>query len=191
VAVVEGTEVVRVDTSFIEEVNRRSGQVIQRCYHCHKCTAGCPTAFAMEYGPDKVLRMIEFGLKDRVLASSDIWICANCETCGTRCPNDINISQVMDALRQIAMEEGVPSAEPAVTTFHPLFLFFVRWQGRMYEAALMGLHKLINRDFSLDVLPDLGAGMKMFIKGKLPLLPHRIRPDREVGAIFEKAEKGQ
>lgn len=181
---VEGIEVVRVDTSFIEEVNRRSGQVIQRCYQCHKCTAGCPVAFAMEFGPDRVLRMVQFGLKDRVLASSDIWICAACETCGTRCPNDIHISRVMDALRQIALEEGVPSPERAVATFHPLFLSIVRWQGRMYEAMLMGLHKLWTR----DLLSDLEVGLKMILKGKIPLLPHRIRPSQEVRAIFEKTE---
>jgi len=185
VAMVEGAEVVRIDTSFIEEVNARSGQVIQRCYHCHKCTAGCPTAFAMEYGPDRVLRMVEFGLKDRVLASSDIWICAACETCGTRCPNDINILRVMDALRQIAVEEGVPSPERAVATFHPLFLSIVRWQGRMHEATLLGLYKLLSR----DLLSDLGIGLQMILKGKIPLLPDRIRGSQEVRAIFERAQR--
>lgn len=186
-AVIEGTEAVRVDTSFIEEVNARSGQIIQRCYHCHKCTAGCPVAFAMEYGPDKVLRMVEFGLKDRVLASPDIWICAACETCGTRCPNDINISRVMDALRQIALEEGIPSPERAVAIFHPLFLSIVRWQGRMHEATLMGLYKLMSR----DLLSDLGTGMQMILKGKIPLIPHGIRGSQEVRTIFEKAEERQ
>ena len=35
--------------TFLEEVNKRiDGVPIERCYHCRKCTAGCPTAFAME-----------------------------------------------------------------------------------------------------------------------------------------------
>lgn len=174
-----------MDFSFIEMVNARSGQVIQRCYHCHKCTAGCPVAFAMEYGPDRVLRLVEFGFKDRVLASSDIWICAACETCGTRCPNDIDISRVMDALRQIALEEGVPSPERAVTAFHSLFLSIVRRQGRMHEATLLGLYKLLSRDF----LSDLGVGTQMLLKGKIPLLPQGIKRGGEVRAIFDKAER--
>ena len=47
------------EISFTDQVNDLSGQIIQLCYHCHKCTAGCPAAFAMEYGPDRILRLIQ------------------------------------------------------------------------------------------------------------------------------------
>jgi len=57
--------------SFVDRVNGLSGQTVQLCYHCHKCTAGCPAAFAMEYGPDRVLRLIQFGQQERLLTSRD------------------------------------------------------------------------------------------------------------------------
>ena len=86
------------NSSFILQVDTLSEETVELCYHCHKCTAGCPVAVEMEYGPDRILRMIQLGEKERVLTSGDIWLCASCETCGTRCPNEINIADVMDAL---------------------------------------------------------------------------------------------
>jgi heterodisulfide reductase subunit D len=90
----------------MNQVNSLSEQTVQLCYHCHKCTAGCPSAFAMEYGPDRLLRLIQFGQKDRVFASRDAWLCFGCEMCGAHCPNDIDIGEVMIALKEMAGEEG-------------------------------------------------------------------------------------
>ncbi|MBN1811084.1 MAG: (Fe-S)-binding protein [Anaerolineae bacterium] len=94
------------ETSFTDLVNDLSGQTIQLCYHCHKCTAGCPSAFAMEYGPDRILRLIQLGQRERLLSSRDPWLCFSCEMCGAHCPNDIDINEVMIALKEIAGEEG-------------------------------------------------------------------------------------
>ncbi|MBU0704783.1 MAG: (Fe-S)-binding protein [Chloroflexi bacterium] len=88
------------------QVNSLSGQTTQLCYHCHKCTAGCPAAFAMEYGPDRILRLIQFGQRERILASRDAWLCLGCEMCGTHCPNEIDIGEVMIALKELAGETG-------------------------------------------------------------------------------------
>lgn len=79
---------------------------IDTCYQCHKCTAGCPIAFAMEYGPDHILRHLQLGRWERVLTSRDIWLCLGCEMCAEHCPNGIDIGEVMIELRQIATEYG-------------------------------------------------------------------------------------
>ena len=92
--------------SFMNQVNERSGQVTQLCYHCHKCTAGCPAAFAMEYGPDRILRLIQFGLRERLFSSRDAWLCLGCEMCGAHCPNEIDINEVMIALKEMSAEAG-------------------------------------------------------------------------------------
>ena len=95
-----------MEESFMDRVNSLSGQTIQLCYHCHKCTAGCPSAFAMEYGPDRVLRLIQFGQRERLLTSRDAWLCLGCEMCGAHCPNDIDIYEVMIALKEMSEEAG-------------------------------------------------------------------------------------
>ena len=88
--------------TLLERVNALSGQEVQRCVHCHTCTAGCPSAAAMEYGPDRLLRLVQFGQEERLLTSRDVWLCLGCGLCGALCPNEIDIAQVVSALRQMA-----------------------------------------------------------------------------------------
>lgn len=103
--------VVRIDPSFLQEVNRRSGQLVQLCYLCQKCTAGCPTAHAMDYRPAQMLRLIQFGMRDSLFRSAGLWRCLACETCGARCPNGISIMRVVEALREMMREEGYLAQE--------------------------------------------------------------------------------
>ena len=173
------------ETSFLDRVNTWSGQTIQLCYHCHKCTSGCPVASEMAYGPDRVLRMVQLGERERLLVSRDIWLCASCETCGTRCPNEIDIARVMDALRQMAVSSGFRIPDPNAVKFHRLFLAVIRTLGRTHEASLLALYKL----WTLDLLSDVESGARLFAKGKVPLLPHRNKCRLEVKRIFEVASK--
>ncbi len=165
-----------LDVSLRDWVNLQSHQNINRCYTCNKCTAGCPVAYAMEYGPHRILQMVRFGMKDAVLASRDIWLCACCETCGTRCPNDVDIAHMMDGLRQMSLAEKARNPASDIADFHRLFLGIAKTFGRMHEASLMALLKLRTRDF----LSDLGAGARLIAKGKIPIMPKRIKGASEI-----------
>ncbi len=169
--------------TFVDQVNAIAHETTQRCYHCHKCTAGCPVSAEMRYGPDRLLQMMHLGQKAEVLASPDIWLCLACETCGARCPNDINIAHVMDALRQLARAEGARLAQPRVALFHDIFNLVVRQAGQMHEASLLGAYKLL----SGDLFSDLQAGAQLVIKGKVPLLPRFSRPGDKLKRVFEKS----
>lgn len=175
-----------LDTTLIEEVKALSEQPIEDCYHCHKCTAGCPVVFDMQYGPDRILRMVQLGEKDLLYQSRDIWLCAGCETCGTRCPNQIDIARVMDALRRMALEAGAPIAEPDAVKFHKLFLGVVQNMGRMHEATLLIAYKL----WTLRLMADMDSGAVMLVKGKVPLLPKLIKGRQQVRQIFKLSENG-
>ena len=85
---------------------RLSQQAVERCYHCHECSAGCPAASAMDFGPDGILRLVELGQMERVLSGRDIWLCLGCGMCSAHCPNGIDVAECMIALRQIAAEQG-------------------------------------------------------------------------------------
>jgi heterodisulfide reductase subunit C len=170
--------------NLISEVDRLSGQQVEMCYHCHKCTAGCPVIEQMSYGPDRVLRMVALGETEALLNSADIWLCAGCYTCATRCPNDIDISAVMDALRQIASQQGVPAAEPDVFLFHRLFMGVVRMLGRSYEGGTLGLFKVLSH---VPFKNDMGAGVGLFVRGKVPLMPKSSGKTTEIREIFERS----
>ena len=89
------------DHSFLKEIIEASGENLQACYQCQKCSAGCPVAYAMDILPNQILRHIQYDHRERVLSSKTVWICASCYTCSVRCPNNIDIAKIMDTLRSI------------------------------------------------------------------------------------------
>lgn len=59
----------------------------------------------MEILPNQVIRLAQIGLAEKALNSNTIWLCAACYTCDVRCPKGINISKIMEALRQILLRQ--------------------------------------------------------------------------------------
>ncbi|MDZ4165546.1 MAG: 4Fe-4S dicluster domain-containing protein [Smithellaceae bacterium] len=171
--------------TFLEKVNGRiKGVPIQRCYHCRKCTAGCPLATTMEYNPNRVIRMIQAGREKEVLESSTIWLCVSCETCITRCPNEVDIARMMDVLREIALESGCFVREKNILKFHESFLSAVKFGGRINEPLMMVQYKLK----SGDLFSDLAMGLGMLMKGKLTPFSPRTKDMKSVREIFEKTK---
>ena len=179
------TKTERIDSNFLEEAKKMSGENLSLCYQCLKCTVGCPTAPYLDIRPNNVIRMIQMGMKDEVLRSHAIWLCVSCETCGTRCPNEIDIGVLMDTLREMAIEEKVPAAEKNIHLLHEAFVKSIRRGGRVHEATMLIDYKLRSRDF----FTDLGPGMKLFFKGKIPLFPEFIRGRKDIKRIFDRCTK--
>lgn len=173
------------EINFLQQINSLSSQMLQLCYHCHKCTAGCPVAEDMQYGPDRILRMVQLGQKDKLLASHDIWLCAACETCGTRCPNEIDIARVMDALRQVAIAEGSAVGEPDALKFHKIFMAGVQTFGRSHEMFLFAAYKL----WTMHLMDDMDSGISLIAKGKVPILPSLVKNRAEVSKLFKDSTK--
>ncbi len=95
----------KIRNTFVEKVQELSGQNLLACYQCGKCSAGCPAVSEMDILPNQIIRFAQLGLKDELLASKAIWICASCLTCNARCPKGINIAEVIEALRQIMLRK--------------------------------------------------------------------------------------
>lgn len=183
--VARGGETLRVDPSFAENIRSASGQPIELCYHCQKCAAGClPMAGFNETTPNQLIRMISLGMKDQVLKSPAIWLCTGCEACGARCPNGISVAEVMDAAREMAQVENTVAGD-RTPIFHRLFLGEIRARGRISESILMAKYKIRTG----QLFSDLDLGLKLFLKGKLPLFPKGIKGKRSVQSIFDRAEE--
>jgi heterodisulfide reductase subunit C len=83
------------------------GEHIKRCFSCGTCTAGCPVREVTDrYNPRKIIRMAILGMKKEVLSSQFIWLCSSCYTCSERCPQDVKIPEMMNAIKNIAVREG-------------------------------------------------------------------------------------
>ncbi|MCK4347328.1 MAG: 4Fe-4S dicluster domain-containing protein [Thermoplasmatales archaeon] len=118
-----------LDPNFKYEVAAEIGGAnINRCFACGTCTAGCPVREIDEkYNPRKIIRMVLLGMRERVLKSDFIWLCSTCYTCYDRCPQDVQLTSIMTALKNIAAREGY---------IHPSFKEQARLVskfGRLYE----------------------------------------------------------
>jgi len=164
---------------FLNKLRDR-GVDVQACYQCGRCSAGCPITEFFDLSTMEVVRLAAYGMEELLLNSKAIWLCAACETCASRCPNDIDIAVLMDVLRELALRKGVKPAEPRVPIFHQCFLDSIKRWGRAYEVGLIAGYKLR----SGDLTGDMGLGVKMFSKGKLSLLPHSIKGKTELRTIF-------
>lgn len=166
-----------------------TGENVMLCYQCKKCTLGCPSAYAMEMKPHELMRAIQLGLTEEIYWSGTIWICLSCETCNTRCPQDINILRVIDGLREMSKGIEYYNPYPALPALHRIFMALVGRFGKIYE---LGLALLINLKM-LTPFKDIDMAYPMFIRGKLKPLPHKSHGAKElqqVMARIRKIEKG-
>lgn len=90
--------------------SQHGGEELYKCYQCGSCTGGCPVGkLDNSYNPRKIIHMTMLGLKDEVLSSNAIWLCASCYTCQERCPQGVEIADLMFAIRNLAViEKHVP-----------------------------------------------------------------------------------
>jgi heterodisulfide reductase subunit C len=99
-------ETPKVVGKLIDELKDMCDEDVFGCYQCGTCAAGYPFIEEMDLTPDEVLRYIIMD-KNEVLNSKTIWLCASCFTCAERCPRDIDITKVMEALRQIVLRSSI------------------------------------------------------------------------------------
>jgi len=184
------------DNSWLTEVENSSGESASVCYQCKTCSSGCPVAFAMDLLPHQIIHMIRMGLKDEVLKSSSIWLCVSCESCTTRCPNDINVAKIIDALRMAATKSDLKLGEKTPSIFHNSVLSSIKMTGRLYELGMIGIYTLKSGDVVSNIKngslwEDMKVGWKMFKGGKLKLIPKRIKGRKEIKKLFKKLKRGE
>jgi heterodisulfide reductase subunit C len=97
-----------MDPRFKYEISKVPGaENILLCFQCGTCTADCPIArFSDFYRPRKLIRMIQLGLKNKLLSNDIIWLCSSCFKCIDHCPQDAGIANAVRALRNLTVQHG-------------------------------------------------------------------------------------
>lgn len=165
---------------FLKIVNHVSRQNINRCWHCWACGGGCPFSEHMDFLPNQVIRLVQMGRGEDALRCNTIWLCVGCHTCSSQCPNSIDVAAVMDALRQLAIREGIAAPEMDIFRFHKYIYESIERHGRLNKLAAMVQFKVgSGRLFS-----DLQAGLQMITRGKLEILPQKVTDRAQLDRIF-------
>jgi quinone-modifying oxidoreductase subunit QmoC len=150
------TYVIEPDLDFIKEVGALGGEDLKKCYQCATCSVACAISPDNKPFPRKEMIAASWGLKDKLVGSSDIWLCHNCGDCSTRCPREAKPGDVMAAIRSYAIAEYArpkwlanalkdPKKLPILLAI-PAILFLV-------VGMITGL---------LDFTPDLSEGIKHY-----------------------------
>jgi len=154
---------------------------IHYCYQCGKCTAGCPLASDYKYKPHQIIQLIKLDRIGSIINSNSIYLCISCEICSSRCPQDVNVSAIMNYLRVKGWQMGIYKI-PNISIFYKLFLRIVGKLGRSYEPALiLGLNLMSGKLFN-----DLDIAFNILRKRKIKLLPEFVKDRKKINQILKK-----
>jgi len=197
---------------FLLKIEQLSGQKVSSCYQCGKCSAGCPICKDMDLAPNQIIRLLQLGIKDQVLASKTIWICASCQTCSIRCPQKIDLAKVMDSIRILYQTEGLQQhpndwqdlfhdawfrikesflyifqmdARSNLKCFNQIFLDSIHYYGRVFEPSLIYNYN-INSGY---LFANMLKAPIMLLKSKIKLFPVEVQRVERVQRIFERVRE--
>ncbi|MEO0162763.1 MAG: 4Fe-4S dicluster domain-containing protein [candidate division WOR-3 bacterium] len=96
------------DANFKWEIIKQEGDAgLLRCFGCSDCAASCPVRYLDDrYNPRKIIRLTLLGMKEEVLSSPFLWLCAHCHACSERCPQGIPVAEVINAIKNYAAKQG-------------------------------------------------------------------------------------
>ena len=147
-----------LDLSFCDELAAQpGGEHIRRCFACGTCAAGCPiTEVDPNYNPRKIIRQVLFGMRQEVLSSPLIWYCLVCYRCYARCPQKVNFTDVMRALRYLAIKGRYASSD-TMKRLEELDRFTQTLRHDLVEYGFSQRAELLE-DFRRKVEERLGSG---------------------------------
>lgn len=174
--------------AFWEQVHSfPEGDKIKQCLQCGTCTGTCPVSDVMDITPRQTIAMFRAGLLKEILNSRTIWICASCYSCTVRCPVGIRVTDTLYALKRLAMEKKIYPDNFPVYALSQAFIKNVYKYGRNYELGL-GIKYFLKASI-LKLFGSAGVGMAMITRGRMGLLPQKIKKIDEVQAIIDKANQ--
>ena len=174
---------------FLKEVldETPGGEQLVHCLQCGTCGGSCPSGDAMSHTPRKIFAMINAGERKEVLTSNTMWNCVSCYYCTSRCPQKIPITDIMYSLKRISARSGLAKGTTA-PALAKSFTYWVEHYGRTFEIGLALMYYTFNKPIPLMKM-GMSMGPKMFLRGRMGLLPTKIRNTQQLQAIIKKAKE--
>ena len=117
---------VKPDREFLHRILDEGGDDLKKCFQCATCSVVCELSNGGKPFPRKEMVWAQWGLKDRLVADPDVWLCHQCNDCSTRCPRGARPGDVLTAVRQQSIRHyavpGVFAAWANQVKFLPVML---------------------------------------------------------------------
>jgi len=98
--------------SLLDQVRAApGGEYVSICYSCGTCVSRCliQEKINKEYNPRRMMKMVMMGMRENAFDSPTTWLCSSCDLCYSACPQEIHISGVITAVKELAIEAGYNS----------------------------------------------------------------------------------
>jgi len=155
------------EVGLLQTVKEISGVDVAGCLQCKKCTNGCPVTALVKVPPSEIIRRLQLNAGDSILSSDLVWMCASCEICYSRCPMQIDMAAVIDALRMISIEKNAAKQKGNVPLFNRWFLKTISIFGRTYDLGMIAAYKIGTSSY----FQDTDKFPMMLQKRKIALFP--------------------
>jgi heterodisulfide reductase subunit C len=128
--------------------------------------------------------MVKNGFKDETLKSFTIWLCSSCYTCQVRCPANIKITDVMYALKRMAIQEHVYPSRFAIPILDREMTKIITSNGRNSELWLiLNLYLKSRRPWGLVKMAPLG--LKLLKTGRMSLKKESIKNKNQLRTLLK------
>jgi Fe-S oxidoreductase len=149
------------------------GESIKACIQCGTCSGTCPVVEFMDQTPRRVIGLINADMKEDVMACNTYWYCASCYHCTVRCPSNIDIAEVMYAVKRYSIWHKQYKEGLVGPVFSETWVKTTLNSGRSYEPVLAPTY-MFNfgpKEFFQEAL----TATNLMLKGRIPVLPPRIK----------------
>ena len=174
------------DDQLTNKLLKSVREMVQTCMQCGTCTASCPNAFAMDYTPRYLWRLVLMDKTDEIFQSKTFTLCSSCYYCTLRCPRGLELTDAMALLKQIAARQGLSQYKQS-SLFYKNFMESVRRHGRVREMEFMTLYFITMKN-PLVPLRFMPLGMKLMSKGKVSV-KNPLKRSGALNAVFKKVEE--
>ncbi len=95
---------IQPDIEFKSKLKKVSKSSLNECMQCGTCSVVCSLAPEEKPFPRKEMIWAGWGMKDKLIGNTDIWLCHQCGDCSTYCPRGVKPADIFSAVREISYQ---------------------------------------------------------------------------------------